>query len=316
VGPFVRRWAGLSAGVLSFVYLIFVLNPIQMASVVLYPFSRRAFRGVNRWCARSIWGLWVIMAEVQNRIEIRMTGDQAPPRENALLIPNHQSMADVMVMMCLAWRSGRLGDMKWFVKDIVKWFPGFGWGMKFLDCVFVKRDWAQDRAEIERLFEKYRRQQIPIFLVSFLEGTRLTPGKLARAQAFAKERGMMVPERTLVPRTKGFVATMIGLRDHLDAVYDLTLAYGERVPTLVECFEAKVQRVDVHVRRFEVAELPQDEEALVRWVHQRYREKEELLARHAKDGRFPGTPRSARVRALDWFLPESRRRVTATRDAI
>src|SRR5262245_18991270 len=112
---------GVAAGALSFLYLILVLNTIQMVSVVVYPFSRRLFRAVNRWCARSIWGLWVIMAERQNRIQVRITGDPIPRRENALVLPNHQSMADVMLMMCFAWRCGRLGDMKFFVKDIVKW---------------------------------------------------------------------------------------------------------------------------------------------------------------------------------------------------
>src|SRR5438046_5871344 len=111
-----RRGFGLLTGALSFCYLIFVLNPIQMASVLLYPFSRSACRAVNRWCARSIWGWWVLMGELQNRIALRFTGDAVPPRENALVLSNHQTMADVMVLMCLAWRCGRLGDMKWFVK--------------------------------------------------------------------------------------------------------------------------------------------------------------------------------------------------------
>ncbi|MBK8014782.1 MAG: acyltransferase [Deltaproteobacteria bacterium] len=301
-----RRITGIISGIFSFLYLIFFLNAVQTASLVLYPFSRRAFRAVNRWCARSIWGLWVVMAEIQNGIDVRFTGDAPRPRQNALVLPNHQSMADVLALMCLAWRCRRIGDMKWFVKDVVKWFPGFGWGMKFLDCLFVKRDWTRDRPGIERLFAKFRAEQIPMFLVSFLEGTRRTPKKHLAAQAFAKARGLRCPEHVLVPKTKGFVATMTGLRDHLDAVYDVTIGYAPVVPTLVACFSLHVRRIDVHVRVFPAASLPQDPGALDAWVRQRFEEKDALLEAFARDGRFPGPSFSGRVRAREWFASEHR----------
>ncbi|MCB9653883.1 MAG: acyltransferase [Deltaproteobacteria bacterium] len=303
---FARRVFGIISGIFSFLYLIFFLNAVQTASLVLYPFSRRAFRAVNRWCARSIWGLWVVMAEVQNGIDVRFTGDAPRPRQNALVLPNHQSMADVLALMCLAWRCRRVGDMKWFVKDVVKWFPGFGWGMKFLDCLFVKRDWTRDRPGIERMFAKFRAEQIPMFLVSFLEGTRRTPKKHRAAQAFAETRGLTPPEHVLIPRTKGFVATMIGLRDHIDAVYDVTIGYAPIVPTLVACFTLDVPRIDVHVRVFPIDMLPDDADGLDAWARQRFEEKDALLAAFARDGRFPGPTFSDRVRVRDWFAPEGR----------
>lgn len=302
----IKRWRGLAVGALSFAYLIFVLNPIQMASILLYPFSRRACRAVNRWCARSIWGMWVLMAEHQNGIELRFTGDPIPKRENALLLPNHQTMADVMVLLCFGWRCGRLGDTKFFVKDIVKWVPGVGWGMKLLDCVYVKRDWARDRAGIAKLFAKYRDENIPLFLVSFLEGTRIRPSKLAAAQAFAQERDLHVPQHTLVPRTKGFVASMTGLYDYLDAVYDITIAYPDFTPTLVECFAAKVKRIDVHVKRYPIDAFTLDEAELEAWVFERFVAKDRMLADFAETGRLPGAPWPDRVRAADWFTSERR----------
>ncbi len=328
------KWlVGVVTGVLSFAYLIFVLNVIQMLSLLLLPFSRAAVREINRWCSRSIWGLWVIMAEVQNGTKLRFTGDAIVPRENMLVLPNHQTMADVLALLCFAWRAGRVGDLKWFVKDIIKWFPGFGWGMWLIDCVFVKRDWAQDKAHIHRLFDKYRQNHIPLCLVTFLEGTRRTDAKHAAARAYAAERGLYVPEHTLVPRTKGFLATVEGLRDHLDAVYDVTIAYpdpvgpasrvpdiggggasvpasrsSQRVPSLVNCYEARAPRIDIHVRRFAIGSLPSDEAALTEWALARFREKDDLLAAWHRDGRFPGAEHDAPVRVMDWFLPETSRR--------
>lgn len=297
---------GLTLGALSFAYLIFVLNPIQMLSLLIYPLSPRVARRINRWCARSIWGIWVLMAERLLGVQVNFRGQALPWRENALVVPNHQSMADVLLLICLAWRCGRLGDMKWFVKDVIKYVPGPGWGMWLLDCIFLKRDWARDKAGILRLFDKYKRHDIPMFLVSFLEGTRRTPGKLAAAQTFARERGQYVPEHTLVPRTKGFVATMLGLREHLDAVYDVTIAYPGYTPTLLECFKGKVGRVEVHVERFPIADLPEGEDDLSRWVFERFEHKDALMKRFAEQGVLPGETVYDKPTLREYFAPETR----------
>ncbi|MEC7948995.1 MAG: lysophospholipid acyltransferase family protein [Myxococcota bacterium] len=287
--PFIlRSIAGLGAGALSFAYLIFIVNPLQMLSVLVYPFSPSAFRAFNRACAKSVWGIWVWMAYVQNRIRVRITGDDLPREENALLISNHQSIADVMVLLCLAWQCGRVQDMKWFVKDVVKYIPGPGWGMRFLDCIFVKRDWARDKDSIKKLFGKYARDQIPVFVVSFLEGTRRTERKAQEAEAFARGKGLYVPQQTLVPRTKGFVASVTGLRDHLDAVYDVTIGYPERVPSLFDCYACLVPHVEIHVRRYEMQTLPESPDELAQWAFARFEEKDRRLIAFQDGFRFPG----------------------------
>lgn len=300
----IRAGLGLGLGAISFGVLILILNPLQMLSVLVRPFSKPAFREVNRWFARFIWGIWVVMAERLVGVEVRFTGDPIVKGDNAVVLSNHQTMTDVMVLLSYAWRAARIGDMKWFVKDVVKWVPGPGWGMVFLDCIFLERDWAKDRSKIEKLFGKFQAEGIPIFLASFLEGTRKTPAKHARSVEYARARGLHVPKHTLVPRTKGFVATMIGLREHLDAVHDLTIAYVGEVPSLVECFAGKLRRVDVHVRRHPIETMPTDEAALTGWVMDRFHEKDELLEQHALTGEFPGPVRSGPVRPLDWFRRE------------
>lgn len=288
------RVRGLLLGAVSFAFLALVLNPIQMLSVLVRPFSKARFRALNRWCAGFIWGWWTRMARPAPGwpgIEFRFSGDPIPTSENALLLPNHQSMADVLVILEFGRRAERLSDLKWFVKDPIKWIPGPGWGMKFLDCIFVRRNWSQDRAQIERLFFKFRQEDIPISLVSFLEGTRFTPEKHEASLSFAKERGLPRLEHTLLPRTKGFVASVLGLKGHLDAVHDLTIVYPDqatlgRVPTLFDCFAGRVKTVEVFVRRFSAAELADQEDALARFAFQRFEEKDERLSTFFKIGTF------------------------------
>ena len=61
-----------------------------------------------------------------------------------------------------------------------------------------------------------------------------TKSKHDAAVKFAKAKGLPEPKHVLIPRTKGFVATVQGLRDDLlDAVYDVTIWYpNKKFPTL------------------------------------------------------------------------------------
>lgn len=296
----------LGSGAVTFGWLIFFLHPIQVASLVVRPFSRPAFRRVNRWCARSIWGAWVLLVERIHGDRLVITGDRPPSRENAIVIANHQSMVDIMVLLCLAWRCQRLGHLKFFAKKAVKYVPGPGWGMQFLDCVFVDRDWTRDRARIESVFARFRLEKIPIFLVSFLEGTRITPAKHAAAVAHATERGLAAPRHTLIPRTKGFVAMFQGLHGHVDAVYDLTIGYPNGTPTLFAGFGGCIGDIALDVRRYDTADLPSpdDEAGLTAWVQARYAEKDERLAVFHATGAFPGESTAVPVQWAEWFESE------------
>jgi 1-acyl-sn-glycerol-3-phosphate acyltransferase len=208
-------------------------------------------------------------------------------RENAIVISNHQQMPDITFLMDFARRKDRLGDLKWIVKDIIKYVPGVGWGMLFLDCVFVKRTWTDDQESIRQTFARIVDNDVPVWLISFSEGTRITPEKLARSQAYAREHGLPEPRHVLVPRTKGFVATVLGLRDHVKAVYDVTIGYEGGVPTLTQFIKGYVPRAHMHVRRHPIETLPRDEDGLAAWVVQAFRDKDDLMEQYYQRGTFP-----------------------------
>lgn len=263
------------------------LNLLQLLSLILLPFSSRAFRAVNRWCADTWWGWCVTGAEIFNGTRVVFTGEDVPMRENALLIANHQQMPDIAAMMKFCKTKDRLGDMKYFVKKQLKWVPGMGWGMQFLDCLFIDRNWASDREQIRRTFDRLVSGKVPVHLVSFVEGTRFTLAKLERAQAYASEHGLFVPRHTLVPRSKGFAASVEGLRSHITAVYDLTIGYEEGVPSLWQYIRGLVHRIHVHVRRFPIDELPESADGLRQWLLARWEEKNELFDHFYATGAFP-----------------------------
>jgi 1-acyl-sn-glycerol-3-phosphate acyltransferase len=266
---------------------LLAFNVAQTASLAVRPFSPAAFRKFNRWAANTWWGWCVTSAERLHGVHLLVTGDDVPPRENALVLANHQQMPDITFLMAYARSKDRLGDMKWFAKRAIKYVPGVGWGMAFLDCPFVDRSWSRDRASIERTFARLREHHVPLWLITFPEGTRLTPSKAEASRAYAVARGLPATTHVLHPRSKGFVASVQGLRDHIDAVYDVTIGYEQGVPTLWQYVKGWAKVAHLHVRRTPIAAMPRDDAALARWLQQRFVDKDRLLDELYRTGQFP-----------------------------
>jgi 1-acyl-sn-glycerol-3-phosphate acyltransferase len=287
-----RRLQALARAVPISIFLfstLLLFNLGQTLSLGIRVFSGRAFRAFNRWAANTWWGWCVIGSERLHKIRIVVTGDPVPDRENAIVIANHQQMTDITFLMIWARQKQRLGDMKWMVKDLIKWVPGAGWGMAFLDCIFVKRNWTADRASIERTFAHLKKNRVPLWLLSFPEGTRLTPPKLEDSRAHAERQGLPRPTHVMVPRTKGFVASVHGLADHVAAVYDVTIGYVQGVPTLWQYIKGYAREAHLHVRRCPLSSLPADDSALSAWLLERFRDKDRLLEEFYRTGAFPSS---------------------------
>lgn len=269
---------------------VLVCNVLQMSSMVFYPFSPRLFRRSNREIANAWWCMGDWVGDFFYGIDIVITGDPIPLRENALVVCNHQTMADITTLFRLARQKKRLGDLKWLVKDGLKYVPGIGWGMVFLDCIFLKRNWNRDEGMLARTFGRFQRNQIPIWTISFVEGTRMRPHKLKSAQAYAQTSGLPTLHHLLTPRTKGFVAVVNGLRTHLDAVYDATIAYEGGVPSLWQWVKGSTRRVQLHVERHPIDTLPSDEEAMKAWLHQAFETKDARLEHFYTQGSLVKPP--------------------------
>jgi 1-acyl-sn-glycerol-3-phosphate acyltransferase len=277
---------------LIFLPLLFLsllaLNFVQLASLLALPFSGPVFRLVNRRAACFWFNRLSDLLEKVLRIEFVITGDPLPLKENAFVVANHQSMADIPALVVLASRCRRTADLKWFAKDVLKWVPGVGWGLLFLDCLFVKRNWNADKGKILATFERLRANRSAFWILSFVEGTRLTPAKLKRSQDFELSAGLPVLRNVMSPRTKGFTAALEGLGTLTEAVYDMTIAFegfrvGE-VPGLGALFFGPIQRVHMDARRFPIASLPADNPARAQWILSRFQEKDRRIASFRNTG--------------------------------
>lgn len=256
---------------------VVIINFFQMASVLILPISKKVFHRINRAFANFYWGFLVFYMRYISKIEIIIAGDEIPEKENVIMESNHQNIADIPVMMELGWQKKRLGDYKFFVKDVIKYVPGPGWGMLFLNCIFVKRNWQADKKNIEDTFESLKSNRLNYWLISFLEGTRITPEKYERNLRFMNRRGLPITKNVMAPRTKGFLATIEALRDNTDAVYNLTIYYPAGIPNMWQLIGGEVDQVVIHVSRTNMNQLPTDITAIEKWIIEKYVEKDLLL---------------------------------------
>lgn len=146
------------------------------------------------------------------------------PRRSYLLVCNHQSWADILVLFDLM--HGRSHFLRFFLKKELIWVPLVGVICWALDMPFMKRHSreaiaanpalrGEDLATTRRFCEKYRRW--PITTVNFLEGTRFTEAKRAASQS---------PYRHLLkPKSAGLSFTLNAMGEQFGGIIDVTLAY-------------------------------------------------------------------------------------------
>lgn len=269
-------------GILILLFLtlfVFVINVSQMLSVIIYPFHRRAFM---RWNIhmKAIYCSTLARCCYLCGNNLHITGDSAQ-RENVIVIANHQCYLDIPIIWMWALPLGTIGWMKWFVKDEFKYVPGLGWGLKFAHGLFVKRNWSKDADSVKATFHSILSAGIPFWIAIFPEGTRMKPSKYAASRAYSTRKGTRVFDRVLFPRPKGAWATLQGLKSKLAAIYDIHIAFPTRPPSVPRFFCAGGYTIKLHVTRYPLEVLPQNEREFHHWIQNRFVEKDEWLAVHS-----------------------------------
>jgi len=118
----------------------------------------------------------------------------------------------------------------------------------------------------------------------------------------------------LLPRTKGFVATVQALRGNVPFLYDITVGYkgnNGRAPNIYDvangyckyvsnaCLSISHMRthstindrnmeIHFHCRRWSFDQLPKGDEELAKWCYKCFEEKDALLDKFHTTGFFPG----------------------------
>ncbi|KAJ2779245.1 hypothetical protein H4R18_004120 [Coemansia javaensis] len=224
----------------------------------------------------------------------------APALEHGcMVISNHQTYFDWIIIWILSYFVRCHGYMKIILKGELKHVPVFGWGMYFLDFIFLRRKWAEDKATLAGHMQRIVHHDDPAWLLIFPEGTVVCEKRTAISNAYADKMGFRRPLHSLLPRSSGSRVCLNHLRPRVEYLYDLTVGYeGLRsgdIPEdeygLVSMYGKRVypREIHIHVKRYAVADIPEDEDGFAAWMHRAFVEKDERLARFYALGRFPHT---------------------------
>ncbi|CAN4123350.1 unnamed protein product [Withania somnifera] len=209
-------------------------------------------------------------------------------KEHALVIANHRSDIDWLVGWILAQRSGCLGSSLAVMKKSSKLLPVIGWSMWFSEYLFLERSWAKDERTLKSGLQRLRDYPLPFWLALFVEGTRFTQAKLLAAQEYASSAGLPVPRNVLIPRTKGFVTAVSHMRSFVPAIYDATICIPKSspAPTMLRLFKGQPSVVHVHLKRHEMKDLSENDDAIAQWCRDIFVAKDKLLDRHIAEDTF------------------------------
>lgn len=272
-----------------------VVNFLQaICYVLIRPFSKTIYRRINRIVAELLWLELICLVDWWAGLQIKLFTDAETfhlmGKEHALVICNHKSDIDWLVGWVLAQRTGCLGSTVAIMKNELKFLPVIGWSMWFSDYLFLERSWAKDEETLKSGLERLRNFPRAFWVALFVEGTRFTKEKLLAAQVYATSTGLPVPRNVLIPRTKGFVSAVKHMRSFTPAVYDMTAAIPKSSPpaTMIRLFRGKSSVVHVHLKRREMNDLPETDDAIAQWCRDTFVEKDKLLDQHIANHTFSG----------------------------
>ncbi|KAD4888769.1 hypothetical protein R6Q59_034336 [Mikania micrantha] len=269
----------------AFMFLVY-FSPV--AAVLPRFFSIHYSRKASSFLFGLWLALWPFLFEKINKTKVIFSGETVPEKERVLVIANHRTEVDWMYLWDLALRKGCLGCIKYVLKSSLMKLPIFGWGFHIFEFISVERKWEVDETIMRKMLSTFTNPSDPLWLAVFPEGTDFTEQKCIKSQQYAAENGLPILNNVLLPKTRGFHACVEILRDSLDAVYDLTIAYKNRCPTFMDnVYGVEPSEVHVHVRRISLEEIPVSENECNTWLLERFHQKDQLLSDFIARGHFP-----------------------------
>lgn len=96
-------------------------------------------------------------------------------------------------------------------------------------------------------------------LLLFPEGTRFTPKKHEISLEFARKNNLPALKHHLLPRTKGFVASLPSMKGRVPAIYDTLIVFRESdpvAPTMTNLLFGKNVIAHLYIKRVSLEEIP------------------------------------------------------------
>ncbi len=210
------------------------------------------------------------------------------PRSSYLVISNHRSWADILVLQHL-WKH-RIPFLKFFIKRELIWVPLLGIAWWALDFPFMKRyskDFIKKHPEhkgkdietTRKYCEKFKKS--PVSVINFVEGTRFNESKRIKQDSQY--------HHLLKPRAGGTAVVLSAMGQCLEAIIDVTIVYPKNKAPLPfwDFLKGKIPLVVVRARKLEIPSefidrsYEQDtafKERFIDWINDLWAQKDRQIA--------------------------------------
>lgn len=270
-----------------------IINLVQLLLYIgLKPFNPKLYRHFMYYLCFALYSQLVFVAEwwSNSRIQVWLNDDvrKVIGKEHVLLIMNHTYEIDWLAGWMYADKCQVLGNCKAYAKKVISYIPCMGWAWKFAEFVFLERSFDKDKEIIAQQLKAIMAYPDPVWLLLNAEGTRFTEQKHEASVKFAQDRGMPVLKYHLIPRTKGFTASLPSLRNKC-VLYDINVAFKKDdpvAPTISNLLNGNPVKAYMYVRRITLDQVPEDEEKAAQWLQQLFREKDKIQESFDKTGSF------------------------------
>ncbi|KAI5943817.1 1-acyl-sn-glycerol-3-phosphate acyltransferase epsilon isoform X1 [Manis javanica] len=249
----------------------------------------RLYQTVDDRLYRTYQSMVLFFFENYTGVQILLYGDLPENKENIIYLANHQSTVDWVIAGVLAVRQNALGHVRYVLKDQLKWLPLYGCYISQHGGIYVKRSTKFNEKEMKKKLQRYVDAGTPMYLVIFPEGTRYNPELkkvISASQAYAAQEGLAVLKHVLTPRIKATHVAFGSMKNYLDAIYDVTVAFegtvddkGQRKepPSMVEFLCKERPKIHIHIDRIDKKDVPEERVYMRRWLHERFEIKDKLL---------------------------------------
>jgi 1-acyl-sn-glycerol-3-phosphate acyltransferase len=272
--------------------LTFWIFPLILMVVLkwLLPISiaRRLIDKIMAWTNRAAvqGNSWILFQVLKIRLDV--TGiDQAFPGNFYLVIANHQSWSDILILQHVLNRKAPI--MKFMVKKELMYLPLVGLICWAYDFPFLQRGKnpqrkspnitpSKDGQYLSKSLIRFLRSSATI--INFAEGTRFSADKATRHQS---------PFQYLLkPKAGGYIAIYEMIGQELTAALDITIVYDTANLSFWQFIGGTIPRVTVHVDAITATELKEsfglpetsfNRDRVIAWINQQWDRKDKQISR-------------------------------------
>lgn len=256
---------------------------IQMSSFVclfaaiLWPRQAELFQ---RWTTKLYWGMAVSFMHF-NRVKVKIVGERIDSG-SAILMANHQSLADHLVLAHLAQvtSASAVPTVNFFSWYTLWTCPSLRLLLNMMAC---DENWELTKPMASAVFHDVVASQAPEWIVIFPEVNIWTPTTAYLQKLQGLEYFLPQFEHMLYPRFSAMYNAVVMAkssgRSKFSQMYDITISYNmPGAPTLATLF-ASVDpiKVTVHIKAHSMSSVPARRKKLEAWVEKRWVEKDRRL---------------------------------------